>query len=145
MLCIAGISVFHEGLEHQIHNIESILSPIKWPRGINGLNFEEPDREESTTQQTMVLSSTRTSHHSNLREHTCTCRNALRMKNEIQPVHHIFSANEPVDIKTMGGNCKEGEQTLHYRPHRHRNGSRSWSAHMAPGPSHKEVEHWDHL
>ena len=67
------------------------------------------------------------------------------MKNEIQPVHHTFSANEPADIKTMGGNREEGEQTLHYRPHQHRNGSRSWSAHMAPGPSHKEVEHWDHL
>ena len=66
------------------------------------------------------------------------------MKNEIQPVQHTFSANEPVDIKTMGGNHKEGEQTIHYRSHQHRNGSRSWSAHMAPGPSHKEVEHWDH-
>ena len=33
------------------------------------------------------------------------------MKNEIQPVHNTFSANEPADIKTMGGNCK-GEQTL---------------------------------
>ena len=48
------------------------------------------------------------------------------------------------DIKTMGGNCKEGEQTIHYRTHWHRNGSWSWSAHMVPGHSHKEVEHWDH-
>ena len=36
MLCVTGISVFHEGLEHQIHNIKSILSPIKWPHRING-------------------------------------------------------------------------------------------------------------
>ena len=36
MLRVAGISVFHEELEHQIHNIESILSPIKWPRRIDG-------------------------------------------------------------------------------------------------------------
>ena len=36
MLCVPGISFFHEGLEHQIHNIESILSPIKWPHGIDG-------------------------------------------------------------------------------------------------------------
>ena len=66
------------------------------------------------------------------------------MKNEIQSVHHTFSANEPTDIKTTEGNCKEGEQTLHYRTPSTQNGSRSWSAHMAPGPSHEEVEHWDH-
>ena len=66
------------------------------------------------------------------------------MKNEIQPVHHTFSANEPMNIKTTGGNHEEGEETLHFRTHPHRKGSRSWSAHMAPGPLHEEVEHWDH-
>ena len=67
----------------------------------------------------MVLSSTRTSHHSNVQKHTFTCGNTLRTKNEIQPIHLTFSANELTDIKTTGGNHKEGEQTIHYRTHRH--------------------------